>query len=138
MFKKENKEMKKDKNFTDENIEKEAYNKAEDGRIIKSPYDLESLNSIEKKQEKQEKSKDNLVDPEVDISEDEIEDLDNSSNDTSSDESQSSKDFLDEEDFDGDALNEGPDEDKLFHTGTDLDIEDDDLTPDNDYTSEDN
>lgn len=129
---------KEDKNFTDENIEKEAYNKAEDGRIVNDPNDLENLNTIEKQQERQEKSKDNLIDSKVEISEDEIEDLENAANDTSSDESQSSKDFLDDEDLDGTPLNEGPDEDKLFHTGTDLDVEDEDLTPDNDYSSEDN
>ena len=129
---------KEDKNFTDENIEKEEYNKSEDGRIISHPNELETLNSLEKKQELQEKSKDNLVDSKVEISDDEIEDLEKAANDESSDESKSSKDFLDEEDSDGDPLNEGPDEDKLFHTGTDLDVEDEDLTPDNDYTSEDN
>lgn len=129
---------KQDKNFTDENIKKEAYNKGEDGRIIENLNDLEDLNSMEKEQERQEKSKNNLIDPKVEISEEEIKNLEDSSQDTSSDESQSSKDFLDTEDSEGASLNEDVEDDGLFHTGIDLDVQAEDLNPDQDFTSEDN
>lgn len=131
--------MKKpDKNFTDENIKKEVYNKSEDGRVIDDLNDLENLKSMDKKAEQQEKAKNKLIDSEVDISDEEIQDLERSARNNSSDESQLSNDFLDKEDNDGASLNEDIEDDGLLHTGIDLDVSEEDLNPDNDITSEDN
>lgn len=130
--------MHTDKEFTDENINKEEYNKEEDGRIIKGPEDLDNLTDMDKEKEKVEKAKDPLIDPKVEISNREIEDLEQASQDTSSDETQMSENFLDDEDADGALLNEGPDLDSQFDTGQDLDVDPEDLYPDRDMESEDN
>lgn len=78
---------------------------------------------------------DQMMDAE--ISEEDIRDLEHSGQDRSSDESQSA-DLLDNEDYEGTGLNEGPDEDDLFDTGEDLDISKETLFPDEDPDSEDN
>lgn len=62
----------------------------------------------------------NLVDDESDVSDEELELLEEASIDTSSDESQAAN-LLDNEDDEGDELNEGKDEKNLFDTGEDLD-----------------
>ena len=80
---------------------------------------------------------DALMDDKVNVSETEAGDLENATNDLSSDESQVS-DLLDDTDTDGDALNEGPDEQDLFDTGEDLDISEETLFPDEDPDSDDN
>lgn len=72
---------------------------------------------------------DDLIDEETDISPAELALLEEAELDTSSDETRAS-DLLDDTDDDGDALNEGPDEDNLFDTGEDLDMPDDILNPD--------
>jgi hypothetical protein len=62
----------------------------------------------------------NLVDDDSDVSEEELELLEDAEIDTSSDESQAAN-LLDNEDDDGDELNEGKDDRSLFDTGQDLD-----------------
>lgn len=129
---------KKDKNVTDENLQKEEYNKAEDGRIIDGPQDLDDISDMDKEAEKSIKDEDPLMDGDVEITDQEIEDLQNAADGVSSDESILSENFLDDEDMDGDELNVGPDENRLFHTGEDLDVSAEDLNPDLDPDSEDN
>jgi len=62
----------------------------------------------------------NLSDDNSDVTEEELELLEEADRDTSSDESQAAN-LLDNEDDDGEELNEGKDEKNLFDTGEELD-----------------
>jgi len=78
---------------------------------------------------------DDLIDPDTDISADEIALLEEAERDTTSDESRAS-DLLDDADDDGDELNEGPDEDNAFDLGEDLDMPNNVNNPDIDEEDE--
>ena len=80
---------------------------------------------------------DDLIDENTDISPEELALLEEADRDTSSDESRAA-DLLDDTDEDGDALNEGPDEDSLFDTGEDLDMPNSVANPDIDADEEEN
>lgn len=80
---------------------------------------------------------DDLIDPETDISEEEIALLEDAEQDDSSDETRAS-DLLDDEDEDGDELNESSGKRNLFNTGEDLDMPKDVTNPDIDQEDEDN
>jgi hypothetical protein len=77
----------------------------------------------------------NEEDADAEISEQDLQDLENADRNLSSDESQSA-DMLDNEDDEGVTLNEGPDEADLFDTGEDLDISEETLFPDIDPDSD--
>jgi len=83
----------------------------------------------------EESTRENLTDDRTEIAPEELELLDSTSYDSSSDESASS-DLLDDEDDDGDELNEGPGEDSLFDTGEDLDMPRNITNPDADKDEE--
>jgi hypothetical protein len=78
-----------------------------------------------------------LIDESTDISPEELALLEEADRDTSSDESEAA-DLLEDTDEDGDALNEGPDEDSLFDTGEDLDMPNSVNNPDIDADDEEN
>jgi len=79
---------------------------------------------------------DGLIDGNTDISPEEIALLEQSGMDMNSDEAIGS-DLLDNDDDDGDALNEGPDDDAMFDLGADLDMPNDVNNPDIDEEDED-
>lgn len=78
-----------------------------------------------------------LIDPDTEISAEEIALLEDAEQDDSSDETRASG-LLDDEDEDGDELNEGSGRRNLFNTGEDLDMPKDVTNPDIDQEDEDN
>ncbi len=107
------------------------------GDDYRLPRTLPEDRQDERVNEVDDEDDDDLIDENTDISPEELALLEEADRDTSSDESRAA-DLLDDTDEDGDALNEGPEEDSLFDTGEDLDMPNSVVNPDIDADEEEN
>ena len=105
-----------------------------DSKLNRAAQEEEDMRKLDK--EEQRDPDDPLNDPATDVTEQDIELLEEAEHDYSSDETRAA-DLLDDTDEDGEALNEGPDEGNAFDLGEDLDMPEDTLNPDHDMDEED-